>query len=78
MTRATVRLLDFDRLPSAALLSASDIVTLSGRSRTSLWRDVNQGRLSKPVRVGPNCVRWRVEDARKYLAGTSQTDHAQK
>jgi predicted DNA-binding transcriptional regulator AlpA len=64
------RLFDFDRLPGEALLSARDLVALSGRSRTSVWRDVRHGRLARPVRLGPNCVRWRVEDARKYLAGS--------
>jgi predicted DNA-binding transcriptional regulator AlpA len=69
MTNTRLRLTGFDELPNAALLSASDLVTLSGRSRTSFWRDVNEGRLCKPVRLGPNCVRWRVGDVRKYLAG---------
>ena len=69
MTNTRLRLTDFDQLPNAALLSASDLVTLSGRSRTSVWRDVNEGRLCKPVKLGPNSVRWRVGDVRKYLAG---------
>jgi predicted DNA-binding transcriptional regulator AlpA len=69
MITAQNRLSTFDQMPATALVSVNDLVALSGRSRTSLWRDVNQGRLSKPVRLGPNCVRWRVEDARKYLAG---------
>lgn len=71
MTDTASRLFDFGRLPGEALLSARDLVALSGRSRTSMWRDVQHGRLAKPIRLGPNCVRWRVEDARKYLAGTS-------
>lgn len=71
MTDAATRLFSFDRLPGGALLSARDLVALSGRSRTSVWRDVKHGRLAKPVRLGPNCIRWRVEDARKYLASAS-------
>jgi predicted DNA-binding transcriptional regulator AlpA len=89
MTNTSMRVTGFDQLPNAALLSASDLVTLSGRSRTSVWRDVNEGRLCKPVRLGPNCVRWRVSDVRKYLAGeytahpvdrtrSSASDHAHK
>lgn len=71
MAEATARIFDFDRLPGEALLSASDLVALSGRSRTSVWRDVRFGRLVKPIRLGPNCVRWRVADARRYLSGSA-------
>ena len=63
------RLRQFNELPCEALLSAKDVVFLSGRSRTSLWRDVQRGRLSKPVRIGPGTVRWRVADIRDFLTG---------
>lgn len=63
------RIRDFRLLPREALLSVNDLVLLSGRSRTSIWRDVRHGRLPKPVRVGPNCVRWQIDDVRKFLAG---------
>ena len=63
------RLRQFNELPCEALLSAKDVVFLSGRSRTSLWRDVQRGRLSKPVRIGPSSVRWRVADIRDFLTG---------
>ena len=69
MSQPNVWLTSFDEMPEAALLSAHDLAILSGRSRTSLWRDVASGRLPKPMRIGPNCVRWRVADARKYLVG---------
>jgi predicted DNA-binding transcriptional regulator AlpA len=59
----------FDELPSSALVSASELAALSGRSRTSIWRDVQEGRLAKPNKIGPNSVRWRVEQARQYLNG---------
>jgi predicted DNA-binding transcriptional regulator AlpA len=59
----------FDTLPDAALLTIRDISRLAGRSRTSLWRDVRDGRLPSPSRIGPNAVRWRVSDVRAYLNG---------
>ena len=63
------RLRQFNELPCEALLSAKDVVFLSGRSRSSLWRDVQRGRLAKPVRIGPSTVRWRVADIRDFLTG---------
>ncbi len=63
------RLSTFDQMPASALVSVNDLVALSGRSRTSVWRDVKNGRLSAPLKIGPNSVRWSVDHARKYLAG---------
>lgn len=63
------RLRQFNKLPCEALLSAKDVVFLSGRSRSSLWRDVQRGGLARPVRIGPSTVRWRVADIRTFLTG---------
>ena len=59
----------FDTLLDTALLTIRDISRLAGRSRTSLWRDVRDGRLPSPLRIGPNAVRWRASDVRAYLNG---------
>jgi predicted DNA-binding transcriptional regulator AlpA len=64
------RLRQFNEFPCDALLSAKDQVFLSGRSRSSLWRDVQRGGLAKPVRIGPSTVRWRIADVRDFLAGS--------
>ena len=40
------RLSNFDHLPDQALLSAREVSQISGRSRTSLWRDVMRGSLA--------------------------------
>jgi predicted DNA-binding transcriptional regulator AlpA len=69
MSAVQNRLSAFDQMPASALVSVNDLVALSGRSRTSLWRDVNEGRLSPPIKIGPNSVRWSVDHARKFLAG---------
>ena len=33
-----LRISNFDNLPDSALLSVKELIALSGRSRTSLWR----------------------------------------
>ena len=63
------RLRQFNELPCKTLLSAKDVVFLSGRSRASLWRDVQRGGLERLVRIGPSTVRWRVAKTRDFLAG---------
>jgi predicted DNA-binding transcriptional regulator AlpA len=71
---SALRLGQFNDLPCEALLSAKEVVFLSGRSRTSLWRDVRRGNLAKPVRIGPNAMRWRVADVRQFLNGNRRND----
>mgnify|MGYP001397796369 FL=1 len=68
-SKSNFQFYSFDTLPDAALLAIKDISRLAGRSRSSLWRDVRDGRLASPLRIGPNAVRWRVSDVRAYLCG---------
>ena len=63
------RLTNFDKLPNQGLLSAKELAILSGRSRTSLWRDVTRGSLAEPVKIGNRTVKWRVADVRQFLNG---------
>ena len=63
------RLRDFPQLPGNALISAKELTLLSGRSRTSLWRDVTRGSLAEPVKIGNHTVKWRVADVRQFLNG---------
>ncbi|MBT5351199.1 MAG: transcriptional regulator [Rhodospirillales bacterium] len=59
----------FDDLPDGALTDISEISALACRSRASIWRDVHEGRLSQPHKVGPNATRWYVGAVRRYLNG---------
>ena len=63
------RIQNFSQLPDNALLSAREINQLTGRSRTSIWRDVIKELLAEPVKIGTRTVRWRVGDVRTYLQG---------
>ena len=69
-----LRIANFNNLPDAALISATELMALSGRSRTSLWRDVSRGSLSKPKKIGPRSVRWQALDVRQFLNGDSTND----
>jgi predicted DNA-binding transcriptional regulator AlpA len=63
------RITVFDDLPDTALTDISEISALACRSRASIWRDVHEGRLTQPHKVGPNATRWNVGDVRRYLKG---------
>ena len=65
------RLEALTRLPAEALVSAKELSILSGRSRASIWRDVQAGRLPQPIAIGPQARRWRMVDVRAYLAGAN-------
>jgi predicted DNA-binding transcriptional regulator AlpA len=58
----------FPSLPDAALTDIRVVSALLSRSRASIWRDVERGRLASPVKVG-HSTRWRVGDVRAALAG---------
>ena len=72
--KAEGRLSSFDKLPDQALLSAREVSQISGRSRTSLWRDVMRGSLADPVKIGSHTVKWRVVDVRQFLTGGCKND----
>lgn len=51
-TRAKKRKSEGSHLPS--------IEDLLGRSRASIWRDVVDGRLEPPIRLGENAIGWKL------------------
>ena len=65
------RISNFDNLPDAALISMKELMALSGRSRTSLWRDVLHEHLADPIVIGSRTVKWRVSDVKAFLSGVS-------
>ena len=40
------------------ILLLKEVVARTGKSRTTLWRDVRAGRFPAPVRVGRNRIGW--------------------
>ena len=59
----------FAALPDDALVDLKMVSSLVSRSRSSIYRDIRHGHLSKPIRIGKSSSRWRVEDVRGYLNG---------
>jgi predicted DNA-binding transcriptional regulator AlpA len=57
----------FPSLPDDALVETAVYCALRSRSRASHYRDLKEGRIPPPVRVGARSTRWRVGDVRASL-----------
>lgn len=48
--------------PDLLYLSVGQVAERYGVSTDSIWRWKRTGDFPKPVRIGPNCTRWRLTD----------------
>lgn len=51
-----------------AILRQKAVETLTGRSRSSIWRDVRTGSFPKPVRIGQRAIGWFADEIDAYIA----------
>lgn len=49
------------------LLTATEVMALVGLRRTALYAAIRRGDLPRPVRLGPQAVRWRSTELREAL-----------
>ena len=52
---------------SDRLLRRRQVEEVTGLSRSSIYRHMQSGDFPRPVRVGPNAVRWRESDVTAWL-----------
>ena len=50
------------------LLPRREVESMTGLSRTSIYRLMRLGRFPEPVRVGPKAVRWDEQELVRWLA----------
>lgn len=58
---------NLDTLPASAMLSAADLSDLLRVSLNTVWRWSKDGRIPRPIKIGPNSTRWRAGDVREAL-----------
>lgn len=58
---------NIDTMPDSALITADEFAGLLKVSVGTIWRWSTDGVIAKPIRIGNNCTRWRVSDARAAL-----------
>ena len=49
------------------ILRTSDVISLTGLSRTKLWRLERQGKFPTRIRLGRNSVGWREEEVQNWV-----------
>jgi len=57
----------FEHLPDCALIEEDVLCALTGWSRATVWREIGEGRLPRPIKLGPRSNRWRVGTARSII-----------
>jgi predicted DNA-binding transcriptional regulator AlpA len=63
-----VKALDlFDHLPDSALADEDVLCAVSGWSRAAVWRAITEGKIPKPIKLGPRSNRWRVGTIRSLI-----------
>lgn len=49
-------------------LSDKDLANRYGVARATPWRWIQAGRFPAPVKLGPNCTRWKLADIEAWEA----------
>ncbi|WP_300512939.1 AlpA family transcriptional regulator [Aliiroseovarius sp.] len=55
------------------LLRRPEVEALTGLSRTSIYRMMDEGEFPRPVRLGKRAVAWREADLAEWLNGLTTT-----
>ncbi len=56
------------------ILLVKEVEARSGKSRTTLWRDVRAGRFPAPVKVGRNRIGW-LEKPQRFCSPRCRREH---
>jgi predicted DNA-binding transcriptional regulator AlpA len=58
------------------LIPLSEVASLLGMSKTTVWEMVRRGLLPKPLKFGPRMSRWRLSDIQKVIAKAEEAGRA--
>ena len=56
------------------LLTRSAVEKHTGLTRSTLYRYIADGRLPRPLKVGPSAVRWRASEVESWIDSRPRTD----
>ena len=54
------------------LLPVGDVTRAIGFSRSWIYSRIREGEFPRPVRIGPQAVRWKLSDVQRWIAERSQ------
>lgn len=72
MTTHNQTTISFDALPDAAHVRLPMVAILYATSESNVWRWVQDGRIPKPRKLGPQTTVWNVGELRRALAGKAE------
>lgn len=49
------------------LLTANDVATHLGVSKSTVWRFVQAGKLAQPIKLSERCSRWKASDLATFI-----------
>ena len=65
-------LAEFDGLPDASHVNLHVVMSLTGMSKATVYRQIGEGRLPAPVKLTPGSSRWNVGALRAALRALQQ------
>lgn len=51
-----------------AFLTAKQIANRYDVGVATIWRWAREGTMPKPIKIGPNCTRWKLDEIEKWEA----------
>lgn len=72
MTTHNQTSISFDALPDAAHVRLPMVALLYATSESNVWRWVQDGRIPKPRKLGPQTTVWNVGELRRALADKAE------
>lgn len=57
-----------DTKTNERLIRLSEVMSRTGRSRSSIYDDINNDRFPKPVAIGERAVAWRASEIDQWIA----------
>lgn len=54
-------------VPDVGFLRLPQVLAIFPVSKSTWWDGVRKGRYPAPVKIGPRCTAWRVEDIRSAI-----------
>lgn len=57
------------------LMKLKEVLYICGISRSALYRQVDQGRFPRQVKVGARSVRWRKSDVEAWMSSRPSTSN---
>lgn len=60
--------------PDISIIRMVTVISITGLSRTTLWRRVKDGSFPEPVQISANAIGWYAHEIEKFLLSLPRTN----